>query len=203
MGCGSSKLVETNQINGANGPLRKGVRVQTQWDEGSGHDNKWYCGTIEAVYENGEAKILYDDGDDWTGKAVYIYALPPHHAGMSQKVAVGAPTMDGIPGMAPQMPGMMVGPPVMGAPPPGYGAPIGQPMQMGGAPPPQMMTVVATVPGGHMMELQGPNGVMSVQVPQGVQPGQEFQFSLGAPPPQQMAAPVVMASNVVMATPLA
>ena len=70
MGCGGSKAEETNQIMGANGPLRKGVRVQTKWDEGRGHDNQWYVGTVEAVYTNGEAKIVYDDPDECT----YSYA---------------------------------------------------------------------------------------------------------------------------------
>ena len=27
---------------------------------------KWYVGTIDAVYENGHAKIVYDDPDEWT-----------------------------------------------------------------------------------------------------------------------------------------
>ncbi len=63
MGCGESKLQPTNSVDGANGPLRQGVRVQTQWDEGSGHDNKWYCGTVQSVYTNGHAKIVYDDDD--------------------------------------------------------------------------------------------------------------------------------------------
>merc|ERR1719440_1334046 len=171
MGCGGSKLEETNQIQGANGPLRKGTRVQTQWDEGSGHDNKWYCGTIDAVYTNGDAKIIYDAGDDWTGQAVYIYALQPHHPGQSQKVAIGAPTMDGIPGMGPTSVAQAVGPPVIGMAPPGYGAPVGPPMvqpmmppqQMMAPPPPQpvmgggggqVMTVTASVPGGQPMQLQ-------------------------------------------------
>ena len=216
MGCGGSKAAETNQIMGANGPLRHGVRVQTQWDEGSGHDNKWYCGTIQAVFEDGTARIEYDDGDSWTGKAVYIYALPPHHAGMTSKVAIGAPSMEGVPGMAPQMmaqPGYGVGPPIMGAPPPGYGAPVGMPMMGGpppmmGGPPPgggEVMTVTATVPGGNSMQLQGPSGVMTVDVPLGVQPGQQFQFQTGAP--TMGGAPVVMAqpiqvNAVVMAQPV-
>lgn len=57
MGCGGSSLQPTNVVQGANGPLRCGVRVQTQWDEGAGHDNQWYCGTIHEVYSNGHAQV--------------------------------------------------------------------------------------------------------------------------------------------------
>ena len=203
MGCAGSSHQETNMIQGANGPLRSGVRVQTQWDEGRGHDNKWYCGTIEAVYTNGEAKIRYDDDDVWTGRAIYIYALPPHHPGIAQKVGIGAPTMDGIPGMGGASMAQMVGPPVVGMPPAGYGAPVGPPMMGGGGA--QTMTVVATVPGGQTMQLQGPAGVMSVQVPPGVQVGQQFQFQTagGPAPPTVMAQPVAMPpATVVMAQPV-
>jgi len=210
MGCGGSSLQETNEVMGANGPLRTGTRVQTQWDEGSGHDNKWYVGTVEAVYTNGHAKVSYDDPDIWTGEAHYIYVLPPHHAGMSMKVTVGAPTMEGIPGMAPTSMAQPVGPPVMGMAPPGYGAPVGPPQHMAmppqpmGMPPagPQVMTVTATVPGGQPMQLQGPSGVMTVQVPPGIMPGQQFQFQAGgmSAPPTVMAQPVQ--ATVVMATPV-
>jgi hypothetical protein len=54
--------------------------VQTIWDEGAGHDNKWYVGTVDAVYVNGTCKIVYDDPDEWTGDAAYVYALPPTRA---------------------------------------------------------------------------------------------------------------------------
>ena len=33
-------MQETHQINCANGPIGKGSRVQTQWDEGAGHDER-------------------------------------------------------------------------------------------------------------------------------------------------------------------
>mgnify|MGYP002856620279 CR=1 FL=1 len=50
--------------------------------------------------------------------------------------------------------------------------PMGQPV--GG---PQVMTLTATVPGGNTMQYQGANGMtMNVQVPPGVQVGQQFQF---------------------------
>ena len=39
------------------------------------------------------------------------------------------------------------------------------------------MTLTATVPGGQHMQYQSPTGqMMNVQVPAGVQPGQQFQF---------------------------
>ena len=42
---------------------------------------------------------------------------------------------------------------------------------------PQVMTLTATVPGGQHMQYQSPTGqMMNVQVPAGVQPGQQFQF---------------------------
>jgi len=190
-------------IDGANGPLRKGTRVQTQWDEGRNCDYKWYVGTVQAVYTNGKCKISYDDPDEWTGDGVWVYALPPHHPGYSQKVAYGAPTMDGIPGMATQG-AAQVGMPVMGAVAMPVGAPppmaagavaMGTPMM---TPPPaaggmQVMTLRATVPGGQTMQYQGPSGVMSVQVPMGVMAGQEFQFQVAAQPQQQQGPPVVMA----------
>ena len=56
------------------------------------------------------------------------------------------------------------------------------------------------------MQLQGPAGVMTVDVPLGVTPGQQFQFQTGAP--MMGGAPVVMAqpiqvNAVVMAKPVA
>ena len=173
-------------------------------------------------------QVIYDDGDKWTGEAVWIYVLPPHHPGITMKVPMGAPTMDGIPGMAPgggvQM-GTSFGPPVMGAPPgssfgpPVMGGPPGSsfgPPVMGGPPgssfgPPaggmEVLTVVATVPGGQSMQLQGPAGPMNVTVPVGVQPGQEFQFqapsapTFGAPP-VVMAQPIANHPQVVLAQPV-
>ena len=85
--------------------------------------------------------------------------------------------------MAQPMPGQ----PMMAQPMPG------QPMMaqaMPAAPQPMMMTATATVPGGQPMQLQTPTGVITVQVPMGVQPGQQFQFQTAAPPPQ-MAQPAM------------
>jgi len=213
MGCAASSLGNpTNQIQGGNGPLRKGTRAQTQWDEGRGHDMQWYVGTVDTVYSTNKAKIVYDDGDTWTGDAVWIFALPPGHVGNQQKVPGGSPTQAGPAGHVhsvgqPMMGGAvaaaqpMMGQPVMGAPTPG----------MMGAPPPgmQVMTVTASVPGGQMMTLQGPAGPMQVQVPPGIQPGQQFQFQTAAEPTSQpvqaqvvQAQPVMSQPGVVMAQPV-
>ena len=117
---------------------------------------------------------------------MWIFALPPGHVGNQQKVPGGSPTQAGPAGHVhsvgqPMMGGAvaaaqpMMGQPVMGfqtgAPPPGT---------MQGAAPPgmQVMTVTASVPGGQMMTLQGPMGPMEVQVPPGIQPGQQFQYAL-------------------------
>ena len=54
------------------------------------------------------------------------------------------------------------------SPPPPMGQPVGGP---------QVMTLTATVPGGNTMQYQGANGMtMNVDVPPGVQVGQQFQF---------------------------
>ena len=211
MGCGSSTpLTATNQINGANGPLRKGVRVQTQWDEGAGHDNKWYCGTIDQVYTNGHAKIVYDDNDTWTGEAIYIYCLPPHHAGMNMKVAVGAPTMEGVPGMAPtQMAQPMMDPQMMMMQQQQQQQQMmmqQQQMQQQQMQQPGMQVLTAQCPpnGGPGMSItvQGPGGPMQVQVPQGVGPGMSFQFQVQAPP-TVVAQPVMSQQpQVVMGVPM-
>jgi len=135
MGCAgsSSAGAQTNMVSGANGELRPGVRVQTQYERSEGGDDRWYCGTIEAVYMSGKAKIRYDDGDTWTGPGVYINVLPPHHPGFQQKVGSGAPTMEGIPGMVGSMAvAQPMGQPMgYGAQPMGYGA---QPMGYGAQP---------------------------------------------------------------------
>ena len=67
----------------------------------------------------------------------------------------------------------VMGTPVMGQPMMAQPAVMAQPSM-------QVMSVVASVPGGQPMQLQGPNGVMTVMVPPGIQPGQQFQFQVPA-----------------------
>ena len=193
---GSSSKTPTNEIQGANGPLRKGTRVQTMWDEGRGHDNQWYVGTVEEVFTNGHATISYDDPDTWTGEAVYIYALPPHHPGMTMKVTVGAPTMEGPPGMAPTPMAQPVFQPQQQMMIPQQHVMMPQQQMM--MPPqaqPGMQVLTAQCPPnggpGMTVTVQGPGGAMHVQVPPGCGPGQSFQFQVAAPQSQVAVAQAV------------
>ncbi|CAE7938915.1 unnamed protein product, partial [Symbiodinium necroappetens] len=52
---------EPDEVNGANGPIRKGMRVQTQWTIAEGGDGRWYMGTIKRLYNGNKCKINYDD----------------------------------------------------------------------------------------------------------------------------------------------
>ena len=47
----------------ANGMIRIGSRVKTQYTREEGGDDRWYSGTITKVFANGHASIKYDDGD--------------------------------------------------------------------------------------------------------------------------------------------
>ena len=203
------------EVGCANGRIKRGARVQTQDDEG---DYKWYVGTVEQCYESGQAKVVYDDDDKWTGSANYMYLLPPGHPGLTQKVPMGATTQAGPPGFVNSV-GQPVGAQLVAAMQPAH-PPIVDAMPTGGAvsatviaqpimAPPQPMqpaqpiaghgmitlTAVAAVAGGQMMQVSGPDGSpMHVQVPQGVQPGQQFSF--------QVAASDVGAAPVAMGTPM-
>jgi len=228
MGCASSKT-ECQETRCGNGVIQRGSRVQTQWDEGKGHDMKWYVGSISAVYTDGDCSIDYDDPDKWTGGAQWVYMLPVGHPGHTMKIPMGADTQNGPPGMG--NPGMgavamaqpVMAQPAMAMPVGGGGYPMGGGMPMGGpatavampmgAPPPQaspgMVVLTATVPPGHngTVTIQGPQGTMEVPVPQGLGPGQTFQFQAPAPPQPMgggypmggavQAQPVVVMGNAV------
>ena len=74
----------------ANGTLALSSRVQTQYTLDEGGDGLWYTGTIQALWDNGECSIKYDDGDKWTGRSVYAYLLPAGSPGLSQLQPYGA-----------------------------------------------------------------------------------------------------------------
>mmetsp|Transcript_6132 Transcript_6132/g.14003 ORF Transcript_6132/g.14003 Transcript_6132/m.14003 type:complete len:172 (+) Transcript_6132:99-614(+) len=76
---GSAMSSGPDFVQGANGPLRRGDRVQTQYTIEEGGDGRWYRGTITRLYNNNQAKIKYDDGDVWKGASMYIWSLsgPP------------------------------------------------------------------------------------------------------------------------------
>ena len=97
MGCGpsSSPGAEVGQITCANGTLMKGTRCQTQWERQEGGNDLWFCGTVQVVYDSGQARIRYDDGDTWTGDARYIWLLPPNHPGAYNHFTPGSLTQAG------------------------------------------------------------------------------------------------------------
>eukprot|EP00927_Polykrikos_kofoidii_P030896 TRINITY_DN26576_c0_g2_i1.p1 TRINITY_DN26576_c0_g2~~TRINITY_DN26576_c0_g2_i1.p1 ORF type:complete len:187 (-),score=25.89 TRINITY_DN26576_c0_g2_i1:81-641(-) len=63
--------------NGANGTLRVGSRVRTQWTREEGGDGNFYSGKVTHVFENDEVKIKYDDGDTWKGSAKFAWSMEP------------------------------------------------------------------------------------------------------------------------------
>eukprot|EP00445_Apocalathium_hangoei_P016431 CAMPEP_0203901170 /NCGR_PEP_ID=MMETSP0359-20131031/43373_1 /ASSEMBLY_ACC=CAM_ASM_000338 /TAXON_ID=268821 /ORGANISM="Scrippsiella Hangoei, Strain SHTV-5" /LENGTH=85 /DNA_ID=CAMNT_0050824785 /DNA_START=25 /DNA_END=278 /DNA_ORIENTATION=+ len=72
MGCFGSRLT-ASEVQGANGRIVKGSRVQTVNTVAEGGDGSWYQGTVQDCFADGEVKILYDDGDKWTGSAQEVY----------------------------------------------------------------------------------------------------------------------------------
>ena len=58
----------TSPIRCANGVVKKGDIVQTRFEEAIGGDGQVYTGQVEAVYESGQCKVRYPDGEVWTGE---------------------------------------------------------------------------------------------------------------------------------------
>eukprot|EP00931_Biecheleriopsis_adriatica_P014817 TRINITY_DN116912_c0_g1_i1.p1 TRINITY_DN116912_c0_g1~~TRINITY_DN116912_c0_g1_i1.p1 ORF type:complete len:189 (-),score=15.96 TRINITY_DN116912_c0_g1_i1:53-568(-) len=87
---------EPETVQGANGTLRKGARVQTQWTRDEGGNDRWYKGTVQRLFKNDRVRIYYDDGDRWTGWAGYVWDLtgqpPPELAGG----VAGVPVVQGM-----------------------------------------------------------------------------------------------------------
>lgn len=52
-----------------------GSRVQTQYTLDEGGNDEWYAGTVGALLPGGDATVVYDDGDTWTGSCAELYML--------------------------------------------------------------------------------------------------------------------------------
>ena len=119
---------EVSGLQCANGIISKGARVQTQYTRDEGGDDLWYTASVTACYENGTTRLAYDDGDSWTGPAVYVYMLPPGAPGHFAPQPYGAPgqgqaTLPPAGGVVMATPVASAAPTVVGAP-----VPIGQAM---------------------------------------------------------------------------
>ncbi|CAE7746643.1 unnamed protein product [Symbiodinium pilosum] len=90
---------EPDGVEGANGQITKGLRVQTQYTIAEGGDGRWYMGTVQRLYAGNKCKICYDDGDSWTGNAREVWSLngPPPGAPPPQAMPMGVPVVQGIP----------------------------------------------------------------------------------------------------------
>ena len=58
--CGlfSSKKVTSEAVACRNGSIRKGDRVQTQYEREEGGDDRWYCGVVVEAYTTGKVRCL-------------------------------------------------------------------------------------------------------------------------------------------------
>ena len=56
--CGlfSSNKVTSEAVACRNGSIRKGDRVQTQYEREEGGDDRWYCGGVVEAYTNGKVR---------------------------------------------------------------------------------------------------------------------------------------------------
>ena len=56
--CGlfSSNKVTSEAVACRNGSIRKGDRVQTQYEREEGGDDRWYCGVVVEAYTNGKVR---------------------------------------------------------------------------------------------------------------------------------------------------
>lgn len=115
MGCGASsgapsdnpnlgKRMSADPIACANGMIHIGSRVMTQWTKEEGGDNSWCNATVNAIFDDGQAFLRYDDGDKWTGNAGCMHLLnppsaptvvasPPVMEAYAEPVAVAQPTV--------------------------------------------------------------------------------------------------------------
>jgi hypothetical protein len=118
--------------------------VKTQWTRDEGGNDCWYNATVVKIYNTGKASLRYDDGDRWTGRALYCYLIDaPASAPMGQPVAPEAVVLQGT---AVPMPVMAVAVPeaaVVAAEPVGYAYP--PPAQAGAYPGQQPMAQAVPV----------------------------------------------------------
>lgn len=58
--CGffSSNKATSDAVACRNGSIRKGDRVQTQYEREEGGDDKWYCGVVTEAYTNGKVRAM-------------------------------------------------------------------------------------------------------------------------------------------------
>ena len=56
-------MTSPDQAEGANGLVRKGDRVQTQYTRDEGGDDRWYSGTVSGIRSETRVSIKYDDGE--------------------------------------------------------------------------------------------------------------------------------------------
>jgi hypothetical protein len=176
-----------------NGSITKGDRVQTQWEREEGGNDKWFCGVVVEAYTNGKVKLKYDDGDDWTGKAIYVLKLGPEHPGFRSKCPSGFATANPTPQ---QMVAAGCMPPTqMGAAMPQQGFAQQQPMT----------TMLVNVPQGVMpgqpFSVVANGQQMMVNCPPGAAPGQQIQVQVPAPMPvaQPMGVPQVVVGQPMVA----
>ena len=83
---GGAAVVTPVGVQGADGPLSVGARVQTQWTRAEGGNDSWHAGRLVAFVACGDVTIKYDDSDEWTGSAGEVYLLdgahPPKSVGL-------------------------------------------------------------------------------------------------------------------------
>ena len=79
----------------ANGHVTYGARIQTQYTYDEGGDGLWYTGTVVSCTSDGCVSVKYDDGDRWTGKAIFCYLLPEGSPGLTLPQPYGVPSQGG------------------------------------------------------------------------------------------------------------
>ena len=70
-------MSRASQIDGANGIIRSGMRVQRQSTE----DGRWYCGMAHDIFADGTVAIELDNGEYCTCESEDVHVLLPSHPG--------------------------------------------------------------------------------------------------------------------------